>query len=56
MNDMLKGVFRQPESADEKPVMCGGCGTTDPKNRCIGCLHTFYPKLESRDEPTPANL
>lgn len=23
---------------------CGGCGEIDPKRRCIGCLHEFFPK------------
>lgn len=46
MSGHLKDVFRKPEGADEKPVMCGGCGTIDPMERCIGCLHTFYPKPE----------
>ena len=21
---------------------CGGCGATDPSQRCIGCLHSFF--------------
>ena len=25
-----------------KTVACGGCGTSDPESRCIGCLHDFY--------------
>ena len=24
-----------------EPIMCGGCGETDPAQRCIGCLHDF---------------
>jgi hypothetical protein len=24
-----------------KYKMCGGCGATDPKDRCLGCLHDF---------------
>lgn len=26
-----------------KITPCGGCGETDSKKRCIGCLHVFFP-------------
>lgn len=29
--------------------MCGGCGNSDPAQRCIGCLHEFTPA------PTPVS-
>ena len=27
--------------AEQQPIMCGGCGATADKERCIGCLHDF---------------
>lgn len=38
---------------ENKYIPCGGCGATDPKNRCIGCFHPFtdetYPGSEYQE-------
>lgn len=30
-------------SFEQKYATCGGCGATDPEQRCIGCRHDFSP-------------
>lgn len=40
----LRGVGRfHYETEPQKPsyTPCGGCGETDPRKRCIGCMHRF---------------
>lgn len=33
------------------PIPCGGCGATDPRDRCIGCGHEFFPET-----PAPTDV
>lgn len=32
--------------SDKQYIPCGGCGATDPIDRCIGCFHPFEPGEE----------
>lgn len=31
----------QQEIEEFKTTPCGGCGETNPRNRCLGCFHPF---------------
>lgn len=35
---------------------CGGCGETDPKHRCIGCLHDFGAPIVGELMPRESDL
>lgn len=32
-----------PADELETPTPCGGCGETNPRRRCLGCMHPFTP-------------
>lgn len=55
ISERLHGVFAEV-SAGDKPVACGGCGATDPTQRCVGCLHDFKPSPAKAYKPAHGGL
>lgn len=34
--------------AEKEYIPCGGCGARHPKERCIGCMHSFTKEEEEK--------
>jgi hypothetical protein len=32
---------------EQKWITCGGCGASEPKDRCLGCWHEFDPQISN---------
>ncbi|WP_274869686.1 hypothetical protein [Phaeobacter gallaeciensis] len=47
LSRIIKQRLNEAERDEFDTEMCGGCGAIHPDQRCIGCLHDFYPRKKN---------